>query len=308
MSALFALPSLARAPISRPIASTICAQCRRSFHANVVAYAGHNKWSKIKHEKGAADKKKAGQRTQFAKFLTLYSKLYGPDPNMNASLANTIASAKKSGMPKDRIDVAIARGQGKSTSGEGLESLMLEVLAPGGVALIVDAETDKKQRALKDLRDVVKQRAGTVAPTAFLFARRGRTVLRSPPSAASSGKGQEEEVDEDLMMRALEAGAEDVEPDPSADGQTVIWSPANLTHQVAQAEIAPGAEVVSSEIIWSCASDRVAVDDAEAAEELRVLLASLRAYEDVTAIYSNAEQGESLSDEAWSAIEEHLDF
>ncbi|KAI0506788.1 transcriptional regulator TACO1-like protein [Xylaria bambusicola] len=305
-SSRIALPS--RSPIIRST-KTICAQCRRSFAANAILASGHSKWSKIKHDKAAADQKKNTQRSGFAKQLTVLSKMYGPDPNMNPQLASIISQAKKVGMPKAGIDIAIARGQGKTETGAGLETATLEVMmAP--VAMVIDIESDNKQRSLKDLRPMVKKLGATVTPTAFLFTRQGRAVLGrgddDPDGANPAIKMEREKADfDDLMMQALEAGAEDVEAD--GEGNVVLWTQPNMTQKVAQ-DFArtSGLRILSSDIIWSCASDKARVDDPEAATTLAKLLAAIREYPDVQAVYTNAERGD-VSEEVWSAVEEALD-
>ncbi|KAI1429345.1 transcriptional regulator TACO1-like protein [Xylaria sp. FL1777] len=310
MRSLFSiLPSPTQIPLSNSIRPTICAQCRRSFAANAILSSGHNKWSKIKHDKAAADKKKNAQRVGFAKQLVMYTKMYGADPNLNSQLASVIAQAKKAGMPKANIDVAIARGQGKSETGAGLETATLEVMMPPSIAMLIDIETDNKQRSLKDLRHLVKKYGGTVAPTAFLFTRRGRAVLsrnNGDPNDVNDAKGEGDVADfDEVMMQALDAGAEDVEPDE--EGNIVLWTQPNMTHQVAQ-DLAKtlGLNILSSDIIWSCTSDKVKVDDAEAADMLAKLLSVVEEYPDVQAVYTNAERGD-VSEEAWSAVEEALD-
>ncbi|KAI1344284.1 YebC-like protein [Xylariaceae sp. FL0016] len=297
MSFFFASP-LARALVSRSFAPTICAQCSRSYHASASLRAGHNKWSKIKHQKGANDMKKNAQRNTFSKNLTLFSKLYGPDPNMNSSLASVITAAKKAGMPKSTIDIAIARGQGKSSTGQGLESVTLEVMAPPAVAIVIDVETDNRLRALQDLRLIVKKHNATVTPTAFHFTRLGRTVLRA------KGEGPKGDSDE-ILMQALEAGAEDLDTDEM--GNLVIQSQPNMTHNVAQTlSKGLGLEILSSDIVWSCAGEKVKLDDTETTEELRDMLAAIQEYSDVQAIYSNAERG-AVSEQLWSSVEESMD-
>ncbi|KAI1353167.1 transcriptional regulator TACO1-like protein [Xylaria sp. FL0043] len=302
-------PLSTRIPLSNSIRPIICAQCRRSFAANAILSAGHNKWSKIKHDKAAADQKKNTQRAAFAKQMAMLSKMYGPDPNLNSQLASVISIAKKAGMPKASIDVAIARGQGKSETGAGLETATLEVMMAPSIAMVIDIETDNKQRSLKELRSIVKKHGGTATPTAFLFARQGRTVLshnNRDPDDVNDGKGPGRMVDfDDAMMQALEAGAEDVEKDE--EGNIVLWTQPNMTHQVAQDMAkALGLNVLSSDIIWSCTSDKVKVDDAEAAETLAKLLSVIQEYPDVQAVYINAERG-SVSEEAWDAVEEALE-
>ncbi|KAI1250110.1 hypothetical protein MGN70_008561 [Eutypa lata] len=216
-------------------------------------------------------------------------------------------------MPKANIDVAIARGQGKSSTGEGLETATLEVMLPPPTsgALVIDIESDNKQRSLKHLRVIVKKHSGNVTPTAFLFTRLGRTVLSlQRPSDKKDGTAEEEEEDFDaILMQALDAGAEDVEQDE--DGNVVLWTQPNTMHQVAQALTAAlggDAEILSSDIIYSPAADNlVRVDDAEAAASLGTFLAAVREYPDVQAVYANLERGE-VSEEVWKAVEENLDL
>ncbi|KAI0455549.1 duf28 domain-containing protein [Xylaria acuta] len=312
MSCLFSiLPLSARMPLSNAIRSTICAQCRRSFTANAILSSGHNKWSKIKHGKAAADKKKTAQRSSFAKLLTMYSKMYGADPNLNTQLASVIAIAKKAGMPKAGIDLAIARGQGKSETGASLEVATLEVMLAPSMAMVIDIETDNKLRSLRELRALIKKHGATVTPTAFLFTRQGRVVLShktnsDPDDDVANDTKEKETTDfDEVMMQALDAGAEDVEKDD--EGNIVLWTQPNMTHQVAQ-DLAKtlGLNILSSDILWSCTSDKVKVDDPEEAGTLAKLLSVIQEYPDVQAVYINAERGD-VSEEAWSAVEEALD-
>ncbi|KAI1409552.1 YebC-like protein [Hypoxylon sp. FL1857] len=291
MSHLFLFLSRSLAPRST---TAICAQCRRTFTSSSVLRSGHNRWSKIRHEKGAADAKKTAQRSAFAKNLTLYSKLYGPDPNLNPQLANVIAAAKKAGMPKANIDVAIARGQGKSSSGAGLESLTIEVMMPPSVAMVIDVETDNKQRALQHIRALIKKHRGTVTPTAFLFSRFGRSILR----------GTGGDFDE-VLMQALEAGAEDVEQDENGD--IVLWTQPNTTHQATQTlSKLLSTEILSSDIIWTPTADKVKLDDEDATATISKLLNALQEYPDVQGVYANAERG-AISEELWNEVEDNLD-
>jgi YebC/PmpR family DNA-binding regulatory protein len=285
-------------PVTQLLRPLIWRQFCRSFGSSQTLRSGHNRWSKIKHEKGAADKKKTASRSLFAKNLALYSKLSGANPDLNHQLAKIIAEAKKSGMPKANIDLAIARGQGRSSTGEKLETAMLEVMAPGSVAVIVNIEADNKQRALKDLKLIAKKHAATVTPTTFLFTRLGRTILK--------GVGSEEDDSFDkVLMQALDAGAEDVEQDE--DGNVVVWTQPNTTHQTAQSlSAALETEILTSDIIWSPAADRVKLDDGVAATQLGDFLAAVRDNSDVQAVYANAERGE-ITEEVWRWIEDNLD-
>lgn len=208
-------------------------------------------------------------------------------------------------MPKANIDIAIARGQGKSSTGQGLETATLEVMLPPPIsgALVIDIESDNKQRSLKDLRAIVKKHGGNVAPTTFLFTRMGRTVLQMPQ------KGEEEKDFDEILMQALDAGAEDVEQDE--EGNVVLCTQPNTTHQVAQTMAATlgGADILSSDIIYSPTGDNIVqVDDADAAASLGSFLAAVREYPDVQAVYANVERGKMLSEEVWKGVEENLDL
>ncbi|GAW11115.1 hypothetical protein ANO14919_004550 [Xylariales sp. No.14919] len=234
--------------------------------------------------------------------------MYGADPNLNPHLASVISQAKRAGMPKASIDVAIARGQGRSETGAGLETATLEVMLAPSIAIVIDIETDNKQRSLKHLRPIIKKHGGVVTPTAFLFTRRGRAALgrEDNDEDVNDNKDESETADfDDIMMQALDAGAEDVEKDD--EGNVVLWTQPNTTHQVAQ-DLAKtlGLKILSSDITWSCTSDKVNVDDTEVASTLAKLLSVVREYPDVQAVYANVERGE-VSDEAWNAIEEALD-
>lgn len=210
-------------------------------------------------------------------------------------------------MPKANIDVAIARGQGKSETGAGLETATLEVMLAPSIAMVIDIETDNKQRSLKDLRSLVKKCGATVTPTAFLFTKQGRAVIGHRQDSEKEVKEKEEGGDfDEVMMQALDAGAEDVEKDD--EDNIVLWTQPNMTHQVAQ-DLAKTLEldILSSDIIWTCTSDKVKVDDPEVVGTLTKLLNVVQEYPDVQAVYINAERGDTISEEAWSAVEEALD-
>ncbi|KAI1085886.1 YebC-like protein [Whalleya microplaca] len=283
-----------RGPVLRPTTSVLYPLCRRSFNSTSIRSSGHNRWSKIKHEKGAADLKKNTRRSTFANNLFLYSKLYGPDPNLNTPLATVITAAKKAGMPKANIDIAIARGQGKSSSGAGLESLTIEVMAAPAVAIVIDVETDTRHRAFQELKSLIKKFHATMTPTAFQFTRKGRTVLKSTGG----------DFDE-ILMQALDAGAEDVEQDE--DGNIILWTQPNMTHQAAQTlSNALSTEISSSDIIWSPTAEKVSLDDPEATVRLANFLAALKDYPGVQGVYANAERG-AITEELWKTVEENLD-
>ncbi|KAL0930835.1 DUF28 domain-containing protein [Colletotrichum truncatum] len=285
-------------PRSQP---TFCRQCLRPLSTTPAAQSGHNKWSKIRHKKGAADAQKNNMRSQHSKTIALYSRCKGRlyavyGTNDNPQLAAAVATAKKDGVPKSVIDSAIARGQGRSATGASLETLTLEAILPPGVALIVEVETESKARSLQDLKLLVKKHKGTTNTATFFFTRLGRVVFE-----AKEGAG----VD-DIMDDAIEAGAEDIEADE--EGNLIIWTQPNMTTSVANG-VGPKFELklLSSEIIWSANEDtKVKLDGAEEATVLGDLLSALQEFPEVQAVYGNPAKGE-IPEDAWAKIEENLD-
>ncbi|PBP22812.1 hypothetical protein BUE80_DR006347 [Diplocarpon rosae] len=279
-----------------PRRSLICLRCL--FSTSSSAQSGHNRWSKIKHDKGAVDAKKNVLRSALSREIILASKLYGGDPNMNPRLAAILVNAKKAGFPKASIESAIARGQGKSSTGAALESFTLEVIVPPTVAMIIETETDNKARTMMDLRHLVKVHGGTVTPTTYLFQKKGRVEFE-----AEEGKGVDEVLDD-----AIEAGAEDVEADD--DGNIVVWTEPNKTTATAEAlQKCHGLKVTSSDIIWDPNEDTKAPLDAQQPDTIKSLVAFLDALQNesnVQGVYANCAQG-NLTDEEWEEVSGKLD-
>ncbi|KAK3322247.1 transcriptional regulator TACO1-like protein [Apodospora peruviana] len=285
------------APFIRPTQTNpkICAQCRRSFLTSRPLYSGHNKWSKIRHGKAANDAVKTRVRSQASKDIVLASQLYGPDPNMNPQLATAIAAAKKASVPKAVIEVAIARGQGRSSSGTALEPMLYEAMMPPGTAIIVDVQTESKTRVLQDLNQMVKKANGAQGTSKFFFTRAGRVIFE---------KGGPTDIDK-IMDDAIEAGAEDLENDEA--GNIVVWTEPSQTMQVSKVIAAKfGLNVLESGIVWSANEDtKVRLDSSVESTILADLLAAMSEYPDVQAIYCNATKG-NMTEEEWERIEENL--
>ncbi|KAF4452275.1 hypothetical protein F53441_4870 [Fusarium austroafricanum] len=278
--------------------NTICRQCRRSFVTTPVQWAGHNKWSKTKHIKAVTDKKKMTERSNFTKSIAMYSRMYGDDLKFNPQLATAIAAATKASIPKNLIEGAIARGQGRSATGAQLESMSLEVLMPPDIAMVIDAETDNKTRTLHDLRHVVKKAGGIVGSTTFYFTRRGRAVFKAKEGGPSLS---------DVLDEAIEhEGLEDVEELP--DGDFLAWTQPNTLTVITEAlskkfEL----EILESDIVWAPNEDtKVNIDTPEQADCLDLLFNGLKEYSEVKAIYANLRQG-AVGDEAWDKVDRNLD-
>ncbi|KAK5194224.1 hypothetical protein LTR16_007105, partial [Cryomyces antarcticus] len=183
--------------------------------------------------------------------------VYGSDPNINPRLAHAIATAKKSGFAKASIEAAIARGQGVSASGAKLESLTIEAILPPSVAVVIDCETDNKLRTLADVRLLIKHHEGSVTPTNYLFAKRGRIVFQK------EGIGADE-----VLEGALDAGALDVTED--AEGKVVVYTEPNDTKATAETlSSLLGLEAERSDIIWDPNVDtKVGLEDEQSVKDL----------------------------------------
>ncbi|KAI8671303.1 hypothetical protein NCS57_00605000 [Fusarium keratoplasticum] len=296
------LRSLAKASTlltsTQPANSIICRQCQRSFATTPAQWAGHNKWSKTKHIKAVTDKKKMTERAGFTKTIAMYSRMYGDDLKFNPQLASAISAATKASIPKNLIEAAIARGQGRSATGAQLESMSLEVLMPPTIAMIIDAETDNKTRTLHDLRLVVKKAGGVVGSTTFYFTRRGRAVFKTKEGGPSLSDVLDEAIEHD--------GLEDVEE--LSEGDFLVWTQPNTLAAITEAVSKKfELEVLDSDIVWAPNEDTmVNVDKSAEVESLDLLFNGLKEYPEVKAIYANVRQG-TIEDEEWDRVERNLD-
>jgi YebC/PmpR family DNA-binding regulatory protein len=280
-------------PLVRP--PPINPQCR-AFSASAAQLSGHNRWSKIKHDKGKADALKNRQRSIFAQEIATASKLFGPDVNANPKLADLVTKAKKEGFAKASIEAAIARGQGRSLTGVSLERLTVEGILPNNVAVIVECETDNKLRTLANIKLVIKDNGGTATPSSYLFEKKGRIVFDQ-----KDGVGLDE-----VMDPALEAGATDV--DELEDGSVVVFTAPEETKTVGEAvSAALGTQIKTSDIIWDPNEDtKTVIPSEDAAEDLADFVDIMMEEEStVHAISMNVAQG-SVSAESWKALQTRL--
>src|SRR5436305_1297834 len=169
--------------------------------------SGHSKWSSIKHKKGAADKKRGVLFSKLSRALIVAAREGGGDPSNNLALQNAIEKAKSYSMPKDNIERAIARGSGADADANAYETVVYEGYGAGGVAILVEALTDNRNRTASDVRSAFSKHDGNLGASgavAWQFDRRGIVLVDS------------DGVDEDeLMLAAAEGGADDVELDGS---------------------------------------------------------------------------------------------
>ncbi|PQE09458.1 duf28 domain-containing protein [Rutstroemia sp. NJR-2017a BVV2] len=294
-----------------PRAGSICPRCLQFSTTSIIA-SGHNRWSKIKHDKGAVDAKKTALRSVLAHEIAQASKLYGPDRTTNPRLVAVLNAAKKvppihirkwslthgtAGFPKASMEAAIARGQGKSTSGAALQKVTIEFIMPPTIAMIIDAETDNSNRTLGDLRHLIKTHGGNVTPTSYLFKKKGCVVFE---------KDEKKLGVDDVMDEAIEAGAEDLELDD--DGNIVVWTDPSMTTATAESlNKIFDIKVASSDIIWDANEDtKVPLETGDTVQKLVAFIDAARDNPNVQGVYANVAQG-SVEDGEWEDLTDRLD-
>jgi YebC/PmpR family DNA-binding regulatory protein len=150
---------------------------KRSFHTNINQLAGHSKWANIKHKKAANDAAKAAQSFRMSRQIQVLTKMGGADLNQNIMLANAIDKAKSLSIPKKVIESAIKRGSGELKNTEKMETVVYEGLAPGGVAVVIEAITDNKNRTIGFIRPCFNKFNLNMTPTLYMFERKGVILL-----------------------------------------------------------------------------------------------------------------------------------
>ncbi len=237
--------------------------------------SGHSKWSSIKHKKGAADAKRGKLFSKLARAIIVAAKEGGGDPLNNLALQNAIEKARSYSMPKDNIDRAIAKGSGEGADSESFETIVYEGYGPEGVAVIVEALTDNRNRTASDVRHVFAKNGGNLGATgavAWQFERRGVVVV------PAEGVNEEE-----LLLAAADGGADDVEQDGSAF--EVTTAPESLA-SVREAVEAAGFTVDSAELMM-VPKVTVPVEDEAKARQVMRLIDELEDNDDVQDVYAN---------------------
>ncbi len=245
--------------------------------------AGHSKFKNIMYRKGAQDAKRAKQFTKIGRELTVAAR-HGDDPTFNAALRSAIASAKAANMPKDRIDRAIKRGAG-GEDGINYEEISYEGYGPGGVALIVDALTENRNRTAAEVRATFGKHGGSLGESgsvAFQFSRVG--AISYPADSAGPDA---------MFEAALEAGAEDVESSESGHEITTAVEDFAVVSEALEAKFGPPE---SAGLTWK-PQNTVEVDE-EKARILMNLIEALEDSDDVQSVSSNLE----ISDEVMERL------
>ena len=237
--------------------------------------SGHSKWSSIKHKKGAADAKRGKLFSKLSRAIIVAAKEGGGDPANNLALQNAIEKARSYSMPKDNIDRAVAKGSGADADSEAFEEIVYEGYGPEGVAVIVEALTDNRNRTASEVRHMFAKHGGNLGATgavAWQFERRGVVVV------PADGVDEEE-----LLMTAADGGADDVEQD--GDVFQVTSAPESLSSVRAAIEGA-GFAVDSAELVM-LPKTTVAVEDEAKARQVMRLIDALEDNDDVPDVYAN---------------------
>ena len=237
--------------------------------------SGHSKWSSIKHKKGAADAKRGKLFSKLSRAIIVAAKEGGADPGGNLALQNAIEKARSYSMPKDNIDRAIAKGSGADADADAFESIVYEGYGPEGVAVIVEALTDNRNRTAADVRHLFAKNGGNLGTTgavAWQFERRGVVVV------PSDGVDEEE-----LFLAAADGGAEDLEAD---GGVFQVTSAPESLAAVRQAIEGAGFAIESAEL-QLVPKTTVAVEDEVKARQVMRLIEALEENDDVQDVYAN---------------------
>ena len=244
--------------------------------------SGHSKWSSIKHKKGAADAKRGKLFSKLARAIIVAARDGGPDPDGNLALANAIEKARENAMPKDNIERAIARGSGATAETEAYENVTYEGYGPGGVAILVDAVTDNRNRTAAEIRHVFAKHDGNLGASgavAWLFERKGVVLVDA------------DGVDEDeLTLAAAEGGAEDV----VREGSTFrVVSPAEDLRGVRRALDDAGIAYESADVTM-LPKNTVRIEDEATARKVVRLMDALDENDDVQEAYANFDVPEQI--------------
>ena len=236
--------------------------------------SGHSKWATTKHKKAIIDSRRAKAFAKYIKVIEVAARIGGPDLEGNPALADAVHKAKKQSVPGDNIDRAIKRGAGISGDAVEYTTIMYEAYGPNGVALMIECLTDNKNRAAAEVRTALSRNGGTLADpgsVAYNFTRRGVIVV-----------SEEGTTEDDVMMAALEAGAEEIEP--HAQGFEVITEASDLV-AVRSALQEAGIEYESADVEF-VPNLKVEID-AETARKIFRLIDALEDSDDVQNVFSN---------------------
>jgi YebC/PmpR family DNA-binding regulatory protein len=235
--------------------------------------SGHSKWASIKHKKAVVDQRRGQHFTKLTRAITVAAREGGGDIDGNPSLALAVQKARDASMPKDNIERAIAKGTGEGVDADQLASVLYEGYGPGGVALLIEAVTDNRNRTGADVRHALSKHGGNLGEpgsVSYLFDKTGVIVV-------DAGR-----YDEEDLLIAIDAGAQDISLDD--DVYEIVSEPGDLV-AVREALAAAGVEIESADVTQR-PKVRVPVQEAEAAKLMK-LIDMLEESDDVGAVHAN---------------------
>ncbi|SFT47129.1 YebC/PmpR family DNA-binding transcriptional regulator [Sedimentitalea nanhaiensis] len=244
--------------------------------------AGHSKWANIQHRKGRQDAARSKLFSKLSKEITVAAKMGDPDPDKNPRLRLAVKEAKSSSVPKDVIDRAIKKSQ--VGDGDEYEEIRYEGYGPNGVAVIVEAMTDNRNRTASSVRSTFSKNGGNLGETGsvgFMFDRKGEVTY--PVSVGDA---------DTVMMAAIEAGAEDVE---STEDGHIIWCADTDLNDVASALEAELGDSDSTKLVWRPTTTTEM--DLEGMEKLMKLIDALEDDDDVQRVTTNFEASDEVMDQ-----------
>ena len=244
--------------------------------------AGHSKWAKVKHFKGAIDAKRGKIFSKLSKEISIAAKLGGADPGMNPRLRMVLLKCRAANMPNDNIDRAIKKGIGGGETAN-FEDLTYEIYGPNGVAVLVEVSTDNRNRTASEIRSIVTKSGGSIATQGSvtrLFHRKGQIIV--PREGAN---------EDQLMELALEAGAEDFKAEPQ--GFEILTEPGQLEAVHKQLETKSIKAAVAE--VTELPTVTVPLQGDLAVSAVNKLLDALEDHDDVKEVYSNAEFPEDVA-------------
>lgn len=247
--------------------------------------AGHSKFKNIQHRKGRQDKLRSKIFSKLGKEIMVAAKMGAPDPDMNPRLRLAIMNAKSQSMPNDNIKRAIEKGAGIGTDGEDFSSIRYEGYGPHGVAVIVEALTDNKNRTAADIRAAFSKSGGNLGETgnvAFMFDQVGEIIYGA--SVAS---------EDDMFEAALEAGASNVESD--SETHEIICD-ANDFASVSDALIKVYGDPNSAGLVWR-PNINSPIETLDKAESVMKLIDTLEDNDDVQKVYMNADIADDIAEQ-----------
>ncbi|GEA19025.1 YebC/PmpR family DNA-binding transcriptional regulator [Moorella sp. E306M] len=240
--------------------------------------SGHSKWANIKHRKAKMDEKRGRLFTKIGREIIIAARQGGGDPEGNPRLKAAIARAKEVNMPNENIQRAIMRGTGE-IEGAAYEEMVYEGYGPGGVAMLLNIATDNRNRTASEIRYIFSRNGGNLGESgcvAWMFNPKGVISVEVPAG----------ETREELILQAIEAGAEDID-DSAPDAMEIKTAPEDL-EKVKKALQEAGANITSAEIAM-VPQTTVTIDDPEMAAKVMRLVDRLEDHDDVQAVYTNAD-------------------